>query len=148
MELVVLIPVVLIMSGVALARALKEQPLTATASTAYVAPGPAARAKKTPAMSIAARSAATIETTVLTAKTAQTETNAEGNKTEMDARFSQTDVLLADALTEMIGLKAELYHLRSKIDSLNTEVSRLSGNHLRPLPPGASKKPVPMKKAA
>jgi hypothetical protein len=65
----------------------------------------------------------------------------------IDTSFSHTDVLLADALTEMIGLKAELYHLRSKIESLNTEVARLSAGPPR-TPPAASKKPIPLRRAA
>jgi hypothetical protein len=47
----------------------------------------------------------------------------------------------------MIGLKAELYHLRSKLESLNTEVARLTGGP-RNTPPAASKKPIPLRKAA
>ena len=64
-----------------------------------------------------------------------------------ESSFTQTDVLLADALTEMIGLKAELHQLRGRLESLNLEVSRLSGGPTSPKPPVALR-PVIQEKAA
>ena len=58
-----------------------------------------------------------------------------------DANFSQTDVLLADALTEMIALKAEIYHLRGRVESLNAQVARLSGEPPSPRPPTSLRRP-------
>ena len=143
MELVVLIPIVLLMTGAAIAMALKE-PLPATASAAFVAAASSARSSKPPA---GQQSRGEAEVTVTNAVGAATSGDSEGSN-NMNSMFSQTDVLLADALTEMIGLKAEIYRLRSRVDNLNTEVARLSGTHLRPVPPAASKRPVPIRRAA
>jgi hypothetical protein len=147
MELFVLVPMILVLSGVAVLMALKEQPLPATAATAFVAVSPplAATGKPTTALP-APRRADDDSMTMPPSKTAGKALPAE-EPDAMESTFSHTDVLLADALTEMIGLKAELYHLRNKIDNLNREVARLSGGPPR-TPPAASKQPVPLRRAA
>jgi hypothetical protein len=148
MELFVLVPMILVLSGVAIVLALKEQPLPATASTAFVAVSPPATApRKATSPLPAPRRAAGNLTPMPPSKTADEALPAE-EPDAMDSTFSHTDVLLADALTEMIGLKAELYHLRNKIDNLNREVARLSGGPPRPTPPAVSKQPVPLRRAA
>ncbi len=147
MELAVLIPVVLLMSGAAIAMALKERPLPAPASAAFIAAASSVRSSKPSAGEQGAGKAANFDAAVVDADTAETADDSEGSN-KMNSMFSQTDVLLADALTEMIGLKAEIYRLRGRVDNLNTEVARLSGNHLRPVPPATSKRPVPIRKAA
>ena len=148
MELAVLIPFVLVMSGVAVVMALTERQVPVSASAALLAAGKARRPAKSPLRKADAGMAEDVKITELPDET-PSKAAAEGSERKMESTFSKTDVLLADALTEMIGLKAELYYLRGKIDSLNAEVARLSGTLLRPVPPNASaKKPVPLRKAA
>ncbi len=146
MELIVLIPIIMLMGVVAVLMAVHEQPLPAGASSAFTPiPIQQKRMKADAARKSEAKGAA-IEKIIQPG--GSPEIHARSEETEMTTEaFSHTDVLLADALTEMIGLKAELYHLRSKIDNLNTEVARLAGGPPR-TPPAASKKPIPLRKAA
>jgi hypothetical protein len=142
LELIVLLPVILIMTAAAILLALYEQPLPAGASNAFVTGASPKKPIKERAMTVSPPIAV-----VLPADPRQPSTSKEIEILTIENQFSQTDVLLADALTEMIGLKAELYHLRSKLDSLNFEVARLSsGPHRNP--PAASKRPVQLRKAA
>lgn len=143
MELMILIPVFLLMGGVAIALALNEKPVPAlSAPLAGSSP-----ARITPISLEAARSlnAAAHETNAGALTSHDTALDIDDN----DGRptLSQTDVLLADALTEMIGLKAEIYRLRSKVDSLNVEVAKLSGPP-NPTPPAASRRPVQLRRVA
>ena len=148
MEIFVLLPVILVMTAVAIALALHEQPLPVSAASAFV---PALKPNK-PGLhrndetAGEAGPAKILKHADASAEPRQPSTS-KATETVMDSEFSQTDVLLADALTEMIGLKAELYHLRSKLDSLNFEVARLAGGPHR-TPPAASKRPVQLRKAA
>jgi hypothetical protein len=61
-------------------------------------------------------------------------------QTQPESNFSQTDVLLADTLTEMISLKAEIYHLRNRVETLSAEVARLAGDPPGPKPPAHLRK--------
>jgi hypothetical protein len=152
MELLIFVPILLVMGAVAVVLALNEQPLPASAASAFAAaPAPAPRKlvsrldpeppRTPPAKIVVLPGGAPLE------DDDDDESEAEIVPVTAQTSFSHTDVLLADALTEMIGLKAELYHLRSKIDNLNTEVARLSGGPPR-TPPAASKKPIQLRKAA
>jgi hypothetical protein len=145
MELFVLIPLVLLMGAVAVVMALKEQPLPAGAAGAFT-PMPVRPSPKVVAIHRPAGDAA-IDIAMPPSSAGEIEEPAKENQPMPSKEFTSTDVLLADALTEMIGLKAELYHLRSKLESLNTEVARLTGGP-RNTPPAASKKPIPLRKAA
>jgi hypothetical protein len=146
MELIVLIPVVLLMGVVAVVMAVKEQPLPVGASTAFT-PIPVRPSSKVVAMHKPAAKDEAIDKIILPGGSPEIESPAEETDDMTGQQFTSTDVLLADALTEMIGLKAELFHLRSKLESLNTEVARLSGGPPR-RPPAASKEPIPLRKAA
>jgi hypothetical protein len=146
MELFVLIPLVLLMGAIAVVMALKEQPLPAGAAGAFT-PMPVRPSSKVVAIHRPARDAAIDMVAAPPISAAELEEPAKENQPMPSKEFTSTDVLLADALTEMIGLKAELYHLRSKLESLNTEVARLTGGP-RNTPPAASKKPIPLRKAA
>jgi hypothetical protein len=63
-------------------------------------------------------------------------------QTRADSSFTQTDVLLADALTEMVSLKAEIYHLRNRVESLSAQVARVGGDPPGPRPPAHLRKPA------
>ena len=146
MELFVLIPLILLMGTVAVAMALKEQPLPAGASTAFT-PVPVRAHAKVVAIHRPAAKDAALDRIILPGGSPEVEGLPRDAETASNAAFTSTDVLLADALTEMIGLKAELYHLSSKVETLNSEVARLSGGPSR-TPPAASRKPIPLRKAA
>ena len=142
LELFILLAVILIMTAIAILMALHEQPLPVGASSAFRGMPPANRPIDAPS-----GGGKPITTVVLPAEPRQPSTSKEIESVTNENQFSQTDVLLADALTEMIGLKTELYHLRSKLDSLNFEVARLSGGPHR-TPPAVSKQPAQLRKAA
>jgi hypothetical protein len=61
-------------------------------------------------------------------------------QTRPEASFTQTDVLLADTLTEMLSLKAEMYHLRNRVESLSAQVARVVGDPPGPKPPAHLRK--------
>ena len=142
MELIILVPVILLMGGVAIYMALNERPLPAfgTSSPSMML------ATMTPAPRMVALSSGSDLALQNEPETYDAEASDEPASPRAGSRFTQTDVLLADALTEMIGLKAELFRLRSKVENLNTQVARLAGE--APTPPAASKRPVLLRKAA
>lgn len=147
MELIVLIPIIMLMGTVAVLMALHEQPLPAGASSAFTPMPVQQQRTKAPANRSPEAKGAAIEKIIQPAGSPEIADRSEETEMTTEASFSHTDVLLADALTEMIGLKAELYHLRSKIDNLNSEVARLAGGPPR-TPPAAAKKPIPLRRAA
>jgi len=126
MELIVLIPLMVLLGGIAIYMALNDHPIPA--SSAAIVAMPAARTRPAPESGTDAAAGSPVsagESTLLTA-----------------------DVLLADALTEMIGLKAEMYHLRVRVESLNKQVALLSGDGPRPSAPAAAKRPARLKLVA
>lgn len=147
MELIVLIPIIMLMGIVAVLMALHEQPLPAGASSAFTPIPIQQKRLRAAAAQKAEAKGASLEKIIQPGGSPEIEARPEETEMTTEATFSHTDVLLADALTEMIGLKAELYHLRSKLDNLNSEVARLAGGPPR-TPPAASKKPIPLRKAA
>lgn len=147
MELVVLAPMVLVLSGIAVFTALRGRCVPSLGAASLASTGPVQQKPAAPRL-VSPRAVEVItplsRREALPAGVHPQEEIAPMN----EQRFSTTDVLLADALTEMIGLKAELYHLRSRVESLNHEVARLAADPQPPTPPAASRRPIPLRRAA
>ena len=148
MEPFILIPTIIVMSAVAIVMALSGHSLPPAASSAFLPAPVGPSIKRTPATQSRSTTPKDVVMTLMPAETREADVPIEEINNMTDSNFSQTDVLLADALTEMIGLKTELYFLRSKVDNLNVEVARLAGGGPRRTPPSAAKRPIQLRKAA
>jgi hypothetical protein len=100
MELLLIIPLIMFMGGAAVYMALSERPMPMPSRNTWFPASPTAGTSTHP--------------------TAPENLPFEG------LTINQSDVLLADALTEMLGLKEEITSLRQEIGHLDQEVQRLS----------------------
>lgn len=146
MELLV-VPIIVLLGGFAIYLALTEKPVTGSDFVTYAPAVPSTKVASLRLLPPMAAPSLPPGTTPKALAVKRSDNSEEKDESEMsENQFSPTDVLLADALTEMIGLKAEIYRLRSKVEILNTQVARLSGEP--PTTPSVAKRPVLLKKAA
>ena len=154
MELMILIPVILLMGAVAIYMAASDHAMPALAATpVFASATPSERTGNAIRPFVGRKVSHRDNARLMDLSTRETPSfdhqiaNLPATKSAIE-RFSQTDVLLADALTEMIGLKAEIYRLRNRVESLNQQVAILSGDNSTPPASPAGKRPLQLKKAA